>query len=157
MTINAEDLMHWDLSSVAEDDLILDAVHLLYSQRLSGIPVVRDDWVLVGYLSEKDILRKATPTYLEVLAQSSFLDDSEGDLIKRLKQMGDLRVKDVMNPDPIFVRPSESLMTVVDLMIRKGLKRLPVVEGRKLIGVIDRGAFCEFMMEGNEFHEPPGI
>jgi CBS domain-containing protein len=37
-------------------------------------------------------------------------------------------------------------------MLRKGLKRLPVVEGKKLIGVIDRGAFCEFMMEGDQFH-----
>ncbi|HCP07034.1 MAG TPA: CBS domain-containing protein, partial [Synergistaceae bacterium] len=92
--------MHRDLSSVSEDDSVLDAVHLLFSQRLSGVPVVRDDWVLVGYLSEKDILRKATPTYLEVLAQSPFLDDSEGTLIERLKQIGNLKVRDVMNPDP---------------------------------------------------------
>ena len=153
MTVNAEHLMHRDLSAVSEDDLILDAVHLIYSQRLSGVPVIRDDWVLTGYLSEKDILKGATPTYLEVLAQSSFLDDSEGDLIQRLRQIGDLPVKELMNKDPIFVRPSESLMTVVDLMLRKGLKRLPVVEGRKLVGVIDRGAFCEFMMEGQHFHD----
>lgn len=145
--------MHRDLSSVSEDDLILDAVHLLYSQRLSGIPVVRGDWVLVGYLSEKDILAAATPTYLEMLAKSSFLDDSEGDLIKRLKKIGKLSVNELMNPDPIFVRPSESIMTVVDLMLKKGLKRLPVVEGRKLVGVIDRGAFCEFLMEGAQFHD----
>lgn len=153
MTVNADQLMHRDLSAVSEDDLVIDAVHLLYSQRLSGIPVVRDDWVLVGYLSEKDILCGATPTYLEILAQSSFLDDSEGDLIERLKLIGKLSVKELMNPEPIFVRPSESLMTVVDIMLRKGLKRLPVVEGRKLVGVIDRGAFCEFMMEGAQFHD----
>lgn len=145
--------MHRDLSSVSEEDPVIDAVHLLYSQRLSGIPVVRDDWVLVGYLSEKDILLGATPTYLEILAKSSFLDDSEGDLIERLRQIGDLPVKELMNKDPIYVKPSESLMIVVDLMIRKGLKRLPVVEGRKLVGVIDRGAFCEFMMEGANFHD----
>ena len=153
MTVNANQLMHRDLSAVSEGDLIIDAVHLLYSQRLSGIPVVRDDWVLVGFLSEKDILRGATPTYLEILAQSSFLDDSEGDLIERLKRIGKLSVKELMNPEPIFVKPSESLMTVVDIMLRKGLKRLPVVDGRKLVGVIDRGAFCEFMMEGAQFHD----
>lgn len=145
--------MHRDLSAVSEDDLIIDAVHLLYSQRLSGIPVVRDDWVLVGFLSERDILRGATPTYLEILAQSSFLDDSEGNLIERLKQIGKLPVKELMNPEPIFVGPSESLMTVVDIMLRKGLKRLPVVDGKKLVGVIDRGAFCDFMMEGAHFHD----
>ena len=153
MTVNADQLMHRDLSAVSEEDLVIDAVHLLYSQRLSGIPVVRDDWVLVGYLSEKDILRGATPTYLEILAKNSFLDDSEGDLVERLKHIGTLSVKELINKEPIYVRPSESLMTVVDIMLRKGLKRLPVVDGRKLVGVIDRGAFCEFMMEGNHFHD----
>jgi len=38
-------------------------------------------------------------------------------------------------------------MTVADLMLRKKIKRLPVVERGKLVGIIDRGTFCEFLME----------
>lgn len=152
MTVSAEQLMHRDLTSVSEDDLVQEAVHVLYSQRLSGVPVIRGDWRLVGYLSEKDVLQAASPTYLEILAQSSFLDDTEGNLLERLKKIGDYPVRDFMNADPVFVEPGASLMTVADLMLRKGVKRLPVAEGFTLVGIIDRGAFCEFMMEGR-IHE----
>ncbi|MEA3507911.1 MAG: CBS domain-containing protein, partial [Synergistota bacterium] len=103
MTVSAEQLMHRDLTSVSEDDLVQEAVHVLYSQRLSGLPVIRGDWRLVGYLSEKDVLQAASPTYLEILAQSSFLDDTEGNLLERLKKIGDYPVRDFMNADPVFV------------------------------------------------------
>ena len=77
-------VMTRDLSAVEEEDSILEAVRIFYSQRISGIPVVRSNWILTGYLSEGDILRAALPTYVEILMQHSFLDDSEGDLFDRL-------------------------------------------------------------------------
>ncbi|MBC7078632.1 MAG: CBS domain-containing protein, partial [Synergistales bacterium] len=88
--------MHRDLTAVAEDDLVLDAVRILYMQRLSGLPVVRNDWILVGFLSESDILRFALPTYLEILAQKGFLDNSEGNLIERLGRLGHKSVGEFM-------------------------------------------------------------
>ena len=149
MEINAEKLMNRDLTALSEDELVIDALHVLYSQRLSGVPVVRDDWVLVGFLSEKDILQGAVPTYLEILAQSTFLDACEGNLLRRLCAMGEQKVKDLMTKDPVYVTPEASLMTVADLMLRKKIKRLPVVQDGKLVGIIDRGAFFEFIMEGD--------
>lgn len=151
VTITAKDLMHRDLTAVAEDDLVLDAVRILYMQRLSGLPVVMNDWILVGFLSESDILRFTLPTYLEILAQKGFLDNSEGNLIERLGRLGHKAVGEFMNRDPICVEPEVSLMTVADLMIRKRIKRLPVVKEGRLLGIIDRSAFCEFLME--EAHE----
>jgi len=154
MKINAGMLMNKDLTAVSEDDLIQDAVHVLYSQRLAGVPVVSTDWDLTGYLSERDILQGAVPTFLEIVAHSSFLDNCEGDLVQRLKSIGKQTVSEYMSREPIFVEPAASLMTVADLMLRKKIKRLPVAEEGKLVGIIDRGAFCEFMMEGNFFDDP---
>jgi CBS domain-containing protein len=154
MKINAGMLMNKDLTAVSEDDLIQDAVHVLYSQRLAGVPVVSEDWKLVGYLSERDILQGAVPTFLEIVAHSSFLDNCEGDLVQRLRGIGKQTVSDYMTREPVFVEPAASFMTVADLMLRKKIKRLPVAEEGKLIGIIDRGAFCEFMMEGNFFDDP---
>lgn len=154
MKINAGMLMNKDLTAVSGEDLIQDAVHVLYSQRLAGVPVVSEGWELTGYLSERDILHGAVPTFLEIVAHSSFLDNCEGDLIQRLKVIGKQTVKDYMTCEPVYVEPAASLMTVADLMLRKKIKRLPVAEDGKLIGIIDRGAFCEFMMEGNFFDDP---
>ncbi len=153
MTIRARHLMQRDLTAVSETDLIQDALHVLYSQRITGVPVVREDWVLVGFLSESDILKAVVPSYLEVLAQSTFLDDTEGNLIERLHRVGHSTVSEFMTPQALFVEPDSSLMTVADLMLRKKIKRLPVIDHGRLVGVIDRGAFCDFMMEGNLFND----
>jgi len=149
MKTMAKEIMHRDLTAVMEDDLIHDAVHILYSHNLSGIPVIKEDWILVGFLSESDVLQAAVPTYLEILAQSSFLADEEGGLLERFKILGKGLVADFMNTDPLYVDPTASLMTVADLMLRKKVKRLPIVDKGKLIGIIDRGAFCEFLMEAD--------
>jgi len=143
----AKDIMNFDLTSVLEDDLVQDAIHVLYSHNLQGIPVLDEDWNLVGFLSESDVLKAAVPTYLEVLARSSFLEDEEDLLLSRFRSFGNKKVGDFMNRNPIFVEPETSLMAVADLMIRKSVKRLPVVENGKLAGMISREAFCEFLMD----------
>ena len=101
----------------------------------------------MGFLSETDVLKAAVPTYLEVLARSSFLEDEEDLLLSRFRSFGNKKVGDFMNRNPIFVEPETSLMAVADLMIRKSVKRLPVVENGKLAGMISREAFCEFLMD----------
>jgi Predicted transcriptional regulator, contains C-terminal CBS domains len=64
MNSQAHEIMHKDLTAVTEKDRVEDALHALYNQRLTGLPVVKDDWVLVGFLSETDILQAAFPTTL---------------------------------------------------------------------------------------------
>ena len=57
MKTAAKDIMNFDLTSVLEDDLVQDAIHVLYSHNLQGIPVLDEDWNLVGFLSESDVLK----------------------------------------------------------------------------------------------------
>ena len=151
MNTLARELMHPDLTAVMPTDLVHDAVHILYSHNLTGIPVIKDDWKLVGFLSESDVLKAAVPTYLEVLAQSSFLSDEECTFLERFVELGNSTVSEYMNYEPIFLEPTASLMTVADLMLRKKIKRIPIVENGRLVGIIDRGAFCEFLMEAYFF------
>ncbi len=148
MKTSAKDLMHYDLTAVMEDDLVHDAIHVLYSHNISGVPVLDGEWNLLGYFSEADILRASVPTYLEVLAKSSFLESGDEDtLLSRFRSFGSRKVGEFMNRTPISVEPDTSLMVVADLMIRKSVKRLPVTEAGKLVGIISREVFCEFLME----------
>ncbi len=151
--IVAEEIMSRDLTSVMSEDRVVDALHIIYSHRLSGLPVIDEDWSLVGYLSESDILKPTIPTYLEILAQNTFLGNEENLLFQRFGAMKDDLVKDIMHHDPVSVSPETDIMTVADLMLRKQIKRLPVVDGSKLVGVIERAAFCEFLMEGGDGFE----
>lgn len=146
--IRAADFMTRDLTAVMPTDLIEDAVQLLAAHRLTGVPVVEEDWRLVGFLSERDVLKLALPTFLEIVAGTTFLEEDQM-LLSKLRSIGKRRVEEVMNREVVCVDVNASLLSVADLLIRGRVKRLPVVDGGKLVGVIDRGSFCEFMLEAD--------
>jgi len=59
----------------------------------------------------------------------------------RLKQFGEIKVSDIMVPDPLFTTPDEKISTTELLMLRKKINGLPVVnneKNRKVIGIITR-------------------
>jgi len=50
-----------------------------------------------------------------------------------------LTVKDVMTPDPITLPPEESLMEALQTMRLRGIRRIPIVVGDKLVGLLTEG------------------
>ncbi len=149
-TIVAEMLMKKDLTAVMETDTVEDAIHVLHSHGLSGVPVVDEAWHLMGFFAESDVLRSSLPTYLEVLAQDAFLFQEKDLLFHKFADIREKPVSDYMQRDCFFVSRRVSIMNVADLMLRRKIKRLPVVDGRLLIGVIDRGDFCEYLMRSGK-------
>jgi CBS domain-containing protein len=149
MITTVGELMDRDLTVVMEHSTISEAIDIFYSHNVAGLPVVDMNWRLVGFLSETDILRAATPSYLEVLTQSSFLSGEEEEFVRQLEKLGELPVRDYMTQSPVAVEPYVSLMSIADLMIRKHLRRLPVVEDGVLVGIIDRKMLWNFMLEGH--------
>ncbi|WP_218079309.1 chloride channel protein [Anthocerotibacter panamensis] len=77
-----------------------------------GFPVM-EDGLLVGIVAQSDLDRLA--------------ESSEG-----------ATLADIMTPQPLTVRPTDSLTEVLYLLNRYSLSRLPVTEGRRLVGIITR-------------------
>ena len=94
------------------------AIGLLLKNRISGAPVIDDDQNLVGILSEKDCLR--------IFANGSFYDMPGGPVSK------------FMTEAVLTVKPNSDLFSVVDVFLQHNLRRMPVVEGNKLVGQISR-------------------
>jgi exopolysaccharide biosynthesis WecB/TagA/CpsF family protein len=154
MNTHAAAFMVRDLTAISEDDAVLEAVRVMYSQRISGIlwygtigiwwDIFRDGYSsgcgshLSGVLAQSTFLRIRREVFS--IASRFLLTKGERFHVREL----------------IAVEPTTSLMTVADLMLRKRIKRLPVSENGKLVGIIDRGAFCEFMMEAETFDERTG-
>jgi len=61
--IRAKDIMSTNVISVKKDDPIFEAVKLLVENNISGLPVVDDDMILTGILSEKDVVDLHCLTY----------------------------------------------------------------------------------------------
>lgn len=148
--VTADQLMKRDLTAVIAGDTIEDAMHVLHSHRLSGVPVVDEQWRLVGFLSESDILHSMLPSYLEILAQDFFLYDEHELLTKKFLQICTSLVRDYMQTHCQTVQTTTNIMNVIDVILRLKVKRLPVLDGRFLVGIIDSSDLCEYLMNSGD-------
>ena len=71
--MKAHEIMRRDLSSVELDTPIAEVIYLMEQSGLASLPVVDEEGVLVGIISERDLIRAALPGYLEMLHSASFL------------------------------------------------------------------------------------
>jgi len=117
---------------------IAEAAKLMLGDRISGLPVVRGEKGLVGILTEGDFLRRSElgtmrkrPRWLELLVGS-------GKKAEEYVQTHGRKVEDVMTPRPVTISKDASLEELIDLMTSNKVKRVPVVDGGDLVGIVAR-------------------
>jgi CBS domain-containing protein len=136
--MNVAELMNRNSISVMPATLVADAARIMLAQRVSGLPVLDEHGKLVGIVTEGDLLRRAEigtdgaqAGWLKSLLMPSAV---AADYVHTHAR----HVSGVMTHSPVFVTPDTGLEEAVNLMLRKGIKRLPVLEHGKLVGVISR-------------------
>ena len=136
--MKARDVMTHHVISVSPDASILEAVRLMLQNRISGLPVVDTDGDLVGVVTEGDFLRRAETNterrrsrWLEFLA-------GPGKLANEYVHSHGRKVGQVMTTDVYTITEDTPLEEVVKLMESHQVKRLPVLRGRKLVGIVSR-------------------
>lgn len=139
--MKASDIMTVGAAMVHPDTRISSAARVMLQHHISGLPVIDDDGRLVGMVTERDLLRRAElgteharRRWLEFLL-------STGDLAAEYVHAHGRKVDDVMTTEVVSVTPDTPLADVVDLMERRGFKRLPVVRDDKVIGIVSRANF----------------
>ncbi|MCX7750430.1 MAG: CBS domain-containing protein [Candidatus Bipolaricaulota bacterium] len=136
--MKARDLMRRDLTSVDLDTPLADVVYLLHQSGFSSLPVLDEEGRVVGIVSERDLIRAALPGYVEMLQSAAFLPSLDR-IRRKLREIGGRPVSEFMVTDLVLARLDDNDLYLADLMIRKGLKQIPVVdEGRRLVGVVRR-------------------
>ena len=110
----------------------------MLQNRISGLPVVDANGALVGVVTEGDFLRRGElgtsrrrPKWLEFLV-------GPGRLASEYVHQSGRKVAEVMTPNPVTVGEDDSLETVVKLMERRRIKRLPVMRDGRMVGIISR-------------------
>jgi predicted transcriptional regulator len=107
--MRVRDVMTTRLITVKENESRQQAARLLAQNRISGLPVVNDDGVAVGVVSEIDIIGKEGQT-----------------------------IGDIMTRSVISVTPETDLEEVSRILVHERIKRVLVVEQGKLVGVVSR-------------------
>ncbi|MEP6521614.1 CBS domain-containing protein [Microcoleus vaginatus DQ-U2] len=126
-----------------------EAIKILADRRISGLPVVDENDVLVGVISETDLMWRETgvtpPAYIMVLDSVIYLENPsryERDLHKALGQT----VGEAMSTEPVTIGPDKSVQEAAKLMHDRSIHRLPVVNtAGKVIGILTRGDIIRSM------------
>lgn len=138
MMLHAKDLMQCPVLTIGVDATLHDAISCMRRQHVSGLPVVGRHGDVVGMLTEGDLLRRAELGTEKV--RSGWLDFfvSSGARADEYTHAHSQMVCDVMTVGAIVIAPELPLEEVVRLMQTKHVKRLPVVEGKTLVGIVSR-------------------
>ena len=136
--MKVRDIMTRDLTAVEKDISVRELIFILNNAEMPNVPVVDDDGRLAGFISEKDLIRAALPGYFEMLHSTSFIPDMN-QLARKLTQIADEPIERYIRTTVMSVSENDDDLQAADLIIRKGVKNVPVVdEHGRLVGRVRR-------------------
>lgn len=134
----ASDVMTRNVISVPPDATVADAVELMLERGISGLLVVDHSGTLVGIVTEGDLLRRDE---IGTRRQRSWwlrLIASPGRQAADFTRTHGRKVADVMTHEVMSVNANAPLTDIVALMEEHRIKRVPVLDGDKVVGVVSR-------------------
>ena len=120
-------LLGRDVISLNEDNTIYDAINLLAKNKIGALPVVKNQKILCGIISERDIIRE--------LAK---------DIKKNLKKS---LVSTIMTSKVITCNKFTKSDELMDIMTVNKIRHIPIIEGENLIGIISIGDVVKRLIE----------
>ncbi len=119
--LTARDIMSTTLHTVTMQTTLYDLANLLASKHISGTPVLSDDGAVIGIVTEADLISKAGATVGDIMTRS---------------------VSSVTEDTPV--------REIAHLLSEKDVKRVPVMRGAKLVGMVSRGDIVRAMLRSDD-------
>jgi CBS domain-containing protein len=153
--MKASDIMSPRVISIAPDANVQDAIQMMLQMHISGLPVIDSNRTLVGVVTEGDFLRRAEtgterkrPRWLEFVMGPRRMAEEYVHAHSR-------RVDEVMTRDPVTCTEDTSLDEVVQMMERRRIKRLPVMRGTQVVGILSRANLLRALANLGAAAPPP--
>ena len=121
--------------TVAEAAAALQRASEKSGRRVFGMLVVDSEGLLVGMLSVYDIFLLLRPKHTHIWGEMADLDLS-GLLKTACDRAKSVLVGDIMTTDLITITPDTHLLLIIDIMIKKHVRRLPVLEEGRVVGMV---------------------
>jgi len=147
----AQDIMTRDVITVTPDTDITHATRILLEHRINGLPVVDDQQKLVGIVCQSDMIaqqkRIPLPSLFTLLDGYISLTSAK-QFEKEVQKIAATRVEQAMTVGPVTVGPDTPLEEIASLMVEKKLHTLPVVDQKRLVGIIGKEDMLRTLMSG---------
>jgi CBS domain-containing protein len=146
--MRAKDVMVRAVATTTPDTTVETVAKLMINLRISGVPVLDRNGQLVGIITEGDLLRRAeTGTERRRSPWSEWFSGNARLAAEYVKSHA-RRVEDVMTREVITVGELAGLDEIAELMESKGIKRVPVVQNGKIVGIVSRADLLQVLASG---------
>ena len=153
--MKAADVMATSVISVRLDTPVTKIAEVLLANRISAVPVVNDKDVLVGIVSEGDLIRRVEAGterhrswWLELLT-------GKETLAHEFVMSHARAAADVMTRPVVSVTPDTSLGDIASLLEKHRIKRVPVAVNGKILGIVSRANLIQALVSQAKTQEPP--
>jgi len=144
--MQARDIMTTPVLTVTKDATVQEVARLLLDRHISAVPVVDGDGILLGVVSEGDLIRRADAgTERHPSWWLSLVSDPEDDARSYLKSHG-LHAGDVMTRNVIVVTEDTAVPEIADLLEKHRIKRVPVVREGCVVGIVSRANLLQALV-----------
>lgn len=137
----ARDFMDTRFHTLQPQQNIADAVAAFQraseseNKKTFGMMVTDEQDRLVGMLSMYDVMNYVQPKHVAIFGEMDDLDPAQA-YGNRLKSIRSILVDDIMTTDVVTVSPNTHLMVIAEIMIKKHIRRLPVVSDGTVVGIV---------------------
>jgi len=137
----ARDIMDTRFHTLKPHETVAQAVKMFQTasreegKKIFGLIVVDDADRLVGMLSMYDILLFIQPKHMKIWGEMEDLEPEHlfDDLLGKVKG---IQVGDIMTSEVVTIGPETHILSISDLMINQHIRRLPVSEDGRIIGMV---------------------
>lgn len=141
------DVMRYRVASVTPDDTLKDVANAMFRYRLSALAVVDHGNRLLGVINDRDMIKAALPDYKSLISNLNYSLDVEP-FEELLKQEDKIKVSQLYREEYETTTPDTRIVEVAAMMIFKDTKRVFVVEGEQLVGVLLRKDIVNMIIRG---------
>lgn len=139
--LTVREIMTKEVVTAKKETSIRELAGMFTSNRIGSVPVVDDTGNLIGIVTESDLIEQDKslhiPTVISLFDWVLYLESGKK-FEKELNKMTGQTVGDIFTGKVETVSPEMLVSEVADIMSRKKIHTLPVVEGEKLVGIVSR-------------------
>ncbi|MDD3580785.1 MAG: CBS domain-containing protein [Desulfobacca sp.] len=152
MGLRASDVMETNFYTLLPQTPIAEAVKIFKQastekgQIVFGMMVIDQQGNLVGMLSMYDIFLLIRPKHIHIWGEMSDIDVS-GIIAQACQRARSLVVGDIMTTEVITITPDTHLLSILDIMLKKHVRRLPVLEGGNVVGIVYMSRVFDHLLE----------
>src|SRR5258706_10670658 len=136
--MRAHQIMTRPVVTVSSETTIVEAANTMLQRHVSGLPVVDAAGKLVGIISESDFLRRSEIGTQRKRARFLKFILGPGQAATDFVHEHGRKITEIMTKEPLTISEDTTLEKIVELMEKNHVKRLPVMRGDQLVGIVSR-------------------